>query len=108
MTGRDRSPGLSRAVMPVALQSPYGGRKIPLSTQEGIPGDGERCPVAQACRQVWPGCEPHIEGEQPHVILADGTRRDILLDPRIVEQIGRYDRGEAAFEGMTLRFTGGL
>lgn len=98
----DRSPGLASHAGPdLGLL----GKPVRVSTEGAVRGDPARCPVAMACREAWPGCEPHIEGNDPYVILADGTRESVSLDPAIVEEIGKFDRGEPAFEGMTLGFS---
>ena len=105
-TVADRSPGLAGAA---AYSSSFARRRtFPVSMEDAVRGDARKCPVAQACRQMWPGCEPHIEGDDPHVILADGTRIPVRLDPRLIEDIGKYDRGEdGCFTTGSLVITGG-
>lgn len=104
----DRSPGLAASTAPGSFESPFAQRRtFDVSPEEAVRGDGGECPVAIACRQMWPGCEPHIEGEDPHVIMADGTRAEVRLDPRLIEDIGRFDRGEGGFEGGALTFVNG-
>ncbi len=63
-------------------------------------GDGEICVLANALRQLYPGCEPHIEGENPYLIRADGGRITIQFNAEMIEMIGRWDRGDPdAFAG---------
>lgn len=106
-TVTDRSPGLAGSAP--TYSRPYGPRNtFQVSPEDAVRGNGRECPVAQACRQMWPGCEPHIEGEDPHVILADGTHRPVRLDPRLIEAIGRFDRGEGGHGELgTIAIVGG-
>lgn len=102
----DRSPALAKGAVRIP-DGPAFGRRVRAVTEGAVPGDGLRCPVARACLEVWPGCEPHIDGDQPHVILADGSRRDLQLGQDLVAEIGRFDREEGGFgDGVVIEFVG--
>lgn len=106
----DRSPELMRGAGRTGGGPPIGyGRLIaedvPGLAEVSEPGDGESCLLANFLRRQLPGCEPHIEGEHPYVNWK-GTCVEVLLEPEIVERIGRYDRGETdAFAGADIWFT---
>lgn len=94
----DRSPELKRGARSLCLDDgPAFGSIQAAEVPDAVPGDGGRCVVAQACRQLWPGCEPHITGEKPYVVLADGRRVNLHLSASLVERIGAFDRGEGGF-----------
>ena len=75
--------------------------------EESEPGDGATCVLASFLRRQLPGCEPHIEGEHPYIDY-NGRRLGLAIGPGVVEQIGRYDRGEpgAFADGFRLIFQG--
>ena len=97
----DRSPELMRgARTPGPLAQTVGRLPMP-DLAECTPGDGEVCALAQALMTVWPGCTPHIQGEHPYVIMADGSRQNLSLTSTIVTEIGKFDRGDpTAFKGL--------
>jgi hypothetical protein len=93
----DRSPELARRGIP---NSGPGGRYDhyvnPQKYIEGSTrGDGESCVLANILREMVPGCIPHIEGENPTVTLPDGTVAKVTLSQDLIEEIGKFDRGES-------------
>lgn len=92
----DRSPELLRGAN--ASVMPEGSPRFPQAAEDlmevSVRGNGKACVLAQAVRRLFPGTEPHIEGEYPYLILADGRKRKIVLSPDLVAEIGKYDRGE--------------
>jgi hypothetical protein len=100
----DRSPELLRST-DCEDQPPPGATvmNFPADVAGSVRGDGGRCVLAQALLVAWPGCEPHIEGEHPYMILASGKRIEVKLSRYTAEQVGRFDRGESdAFDGITI------
>lgn len=90
----DRSPELARGAGPIAMTQHWTHVSVP-SPDECVRGDGAKCILAEALKRILgPGWEPHIEGERPYVTGPDGARRDLNLDPVIVDAIGRFDRGD--------------
>lgn len=99
----DRSRDLALSSCPPARGRGSGGRTFKVSAEGATRGDGTACPVARACREMWPGCEPHIEGTRPYVVLADGRRAAVLLSTDLIEEIGKFDRNEdGSFRELTI------
>ncbi len=99
----DRSPELARGRDPFVLDGELTA-ETPAEVAGSVRGDGSHCVIAQACRQVWPGCEPHVDGEKPYVIRADGKRISLHLSASLVERVGKFDRGEGGFENVIITF----
>jgi len=99
---RDRSPELASASCPQPALRSANGRTAKPRTEGAVRGDGSECPVARVLRELWPGCEPHVEGSSPYVTDPDGTRVRLLLSTGLIEEIRKFDRGEPAFEGMII------
>lgn len=109
MSAPDRSRQLYRGSSALPGPGESGdGPVITLSAEGATRGDGANCPLARALREALPGCEPHVEGSRPYVILAGGERVDLSLDDALVGEIGRFDRDEGGFaKPLSLRLIGG-
>ena len=103
----DRARQLASASCPSPGRRSANGRAVAVTTEGAVRGNGSECPVALACKRAFPGCEPHIEGESPYIILADGYHRPVELSADLIEEIGKFDRGEPSFEGMTIEIIPG-
>lgn len=103
----DRSPALASAACAPPGNRSYRRKKAVVveavaATDGSGRGKGDLCPVALACKKALPGCEPHIEGPNPYVVLPDGSTRRLFLSPDLIEEIGRFDRGEGGFKNTLL------
>jgi hypothetical protein len=101
----DRSPELARGAGPSSNDGTYHARNFDADSyiNGSVPGDGETCVLANVLRNAFPGYTPHIEGEHPYAINTKGDRIDLIISPILVQEIGKFDRGEpGAFAGMNI------
>jgi hypothetical protein len=95
----DRSPELARNPgIPPSLMQGLGGRMLtmlPADVENGVRGDGDRCPFACVFRRNFLGIRSvNLSGEHPSITMVDGSVLPISLQPEMIEWIGRFDRGE--------------
>jgi hypothetical protein len=98
----DRSPELARNNRTTGPAYGQNGVSTKDYRDKSVRGDGNQCVLARILIDQFPGCEPHIEGENPYIIMPDGNKRAIALSPILIEEIGKFDRGEPAFENMNI------
>lgn len=98
----DRAPELARN--PLTFSSTYDSCRVYATDyiDNSVRGDGNKCVLAKIIQDKYPGCEPHIEGENPYLIMVDGTKIPLAIDPVIIKEISKFDRGEPAFKDMRI------
>lgn len=88
----DRSTELRRNTRTLTNEGTVYKTQLP-NVDECVRGDGGNCVLADAIKKVLPGAEPHVEGENPYVMLR-GRRISLTISADLIDAIGRFDRGE--------------
>lgn len=88
----DRSTELRRNTRTLTNEGTVYEAVLP-DADECARGDGGNCVLAEAIKKAIPGAEPHIEGENPHIMLR-GHRIPLGISSDLIDDIGRFDRGE--------------